>query len=269
MDKNNIDEKVLVVGAGNIGGAMARGLALTGTEVVLYNRSAGRLAAFEGTPGINILTTSLAEAVAAAPSVILVCVEGCAVAPVLGELAAYVRKSHPVVGSCAAAVTLAGMADALGSAAKGARLLRVLPNIAATCGAGVNLIASQGIDEAELTRLEAMLAPTGVCVRVDESLFGTAMSLSSCGLAYIFRYVRACTEAAVQLGIAPAVAVKLTAATLGGASAMLADGAHPEVLVDRVTTPGGLTIKGLNAMEDAGFSAAVMAGIIASTPSRS
>ncbi len=266
MKKQNTVEKVLVVGAGNIGGAMARGLAASGTEVVLYNRSAGRLAAYEGTPGITLLTTSLAEAASAAPAFVLVCVEGCAMEAVVRGLVPLVKKCRPVVGSCAATPTLDNIADWLGAAAKGTPLVRVLPNIAATVGRGVNLMASRGLDDTALAKIEAMLAPTGVCVPVDESLFGAAMSLSSCGLAYAFRYVRACTEAAVQLGISPAVAVRLTAATLGGAAAMLADGAHPEVLVDSVTTPGGLTVKGLNAMEKAGFSAAVMAGITASTP---
>lgn len=259
-------ERVLVVGAGNIGGAMARGLATAGVEVLLYNRSAGRLAAFEGVDGIAMRTTALPEALSARPSLILVCVEGCAVDAMLAAVAP--AADTAVIGSCAAASTLDNMAAALGKKGKNARLLRVLPNIADTCGAGVNLIASRGLADGDLVHIEHLLTPTGVCVPIDESLFGAAMSLSSCGLAYVFRYVRACTEAAVQLGIDPATAVRLTAATLGGAAAMLADGAHPEVLVDRVTTPGGLTIKGLNAMEEAGFSAAVMAGIIASTPAR-
>lgn len=267
MKTKNTTDKVLVVGAGNIGGAMARGLAAAGTEVILYNRSSSRLAAYEGTPGITLLTTSLAEAAATAPSLVLVCVEGCAMEAVVKDLSPLVKKHHPVVGSCAASATLDDISGWLGTAAKGTPLLRVLPNIAATVGKGVNLIASCGIDDEALTKIETMLAPTGVCVRIDERLFGAAMSLSSCGLAYAFRYVRACTEAAVQLGISPADAVRLTGATLGGAAAMLDGGAHPEALVDRVTTPGGLTIKGLNAMEQAGFSAAVMAGITASTPS--
>ena len=90
------------------------------------------------------------------------------------------------------------------------------------------------------------------------------MALSSCGIAYALRYVRANMLAGVQMGLSPEAARELASAVLAGTSKLLeVDSAHPEALIDRVTTPGGVTIRGLNAMEDGGFSAAIVSGLLA------
>jgi pyrroline-5-carboxylate reductase len=91
------------------------------------------------------------------------------------------------------------------------------------------------------------------------------MALASCGIAYAFRYIRAAVEGAVELGLSPGLAKTIEMQTLKGAVALLeANNSHPEAEIDRVTTPGGITIKGLNAMEEAGFSHAVIKGLKAS-----
>ena len=100
---------------------------------------------------------------------------------------------------------------------------------------------------------------------VEEKLLPAATALCSCGIAYAFRYIRAAVEGAVELGISPDDALHYVLQTLNGASALLEkEKIHPEAAIDLVTTPGGITIKGLNAMEANGFSAAVIAGIKAS-----
>ena len=146
------------------------------------------------------------------------------------------------------------------------KLLRILPNIAAKLGKSVNLLASSGLSTEEISTVKNLLSATGVCIEIEERLFGAAMSLSSCGIAFALRYVRACTEAGVELGLSPWQASDITAAVLSGTAAMLEHKEngrrpHAEELVDSVTTPGGLTIKGLNEMENNGFSKAVLAGI--------
>jgi hypothetical protein len=82
---------------------------------------------------------------------------------------------------------------------------------------------------------------------------GGAISLASCGIAYAMRYIRAAAEGGVELGFYPQDATEIVCQTVKGAAALIeAHHSHPEVEIDKVTTPGGLTIKGLNAMEDAG-----------------
>lgn len=256
------DPRVLVVGAGNIGGAMARGIAAGGTRVILFNRSERRLDAFRQVDNI-VTTTDLTAALDVNPVLVLLCVETDAVAPLLGRMAPMLARVNPIIGSCAAVPTLADLENGLGGALAAPRIVRILPNIAATVGESVNLLASRNMTQEDMDLVRRLISNTGSCFEVPENLFGAAMAVSSCGIAFALRYVRASVEGAVQLGLAPGLATDICAAMLRGTAAMLAGGAHPETLVDRVTTPGGLTIRGLNAMEDRGFSAAVTAGILA------
>ena len=97
---------------------------------------------------------------------------------------------------------------------------------------------------------------------VDERLINAGMALSSCGIAYVMRYIRAATEGGVELGFKAADALGIVLQTVRGAVELLqAGGGHPEAEIDKVTTPGGVTIRGLNAMEHAGFTSAVIRGL--------
>ena len=103
---------------------------------------------------------------------------------------------------------------------------------------------------------------------VDERLLPAATTLGSCGIAYAMRYIRAAMSGGVELGLKASEAQKIVAQTVKGAAALLGrDGAHPETEIDKVTTPGGLTIRGLNEMEHAGFTSAVIRGLKAGVKS--
>lgn len=262
---NITDNTILVAGAGNIGGAMARGLAAAGYNILLWNRSPQRLENFRSLARITP-TSSMSECLAKAPAMVLVCVEGEAVPSVLATMRAYTDLNRTIVVSCAAAPSLDKLENWLESA-NSPCLARVLPNIAATVGKSVNLIATRGLDGDQTELLDKVMAVTGTNFFIPEALFPAAMVISSCGIAYAMRYVRATTEGAVAHGISPDTASRLCAASMQGAASILLEGkAHPEQLVDSVTTPGGMTIRGLNAMEKAGFSAAVMASFDALKP---
>ena len=96
---------------------------------------------------------------------------------------------------------------------------------------------------------------------IEEKFLPAATALASCGIAYALRYVRAATEGGVELGFKAEDAQEIVARTIEGAVSLLKPGVHAEAEIDKVTTPGGLTIKGLNAMEKFGFSTAVIEGL--------
>ena len=126
---------------------------------------------------------------------------------------------------------------------------------------------TQGADEKIEKIITDMLSGTGKLIHVTPREMTAGMAVASCGMAYAMRYIRAAAQGGVELGLRPSTATAAVAQTLRGAAALLESrGSHPEEEIDRVTTPGGVTIKGLNAMEAAGFSAAVVAGIKASRP---
>ena len=105
----------------------------------------------------------------------------------------------------------------------------------------------------------------GDAMLVEERLMGAGMALASCGIAYAMRYIRAATEGGVELGMYARDAQRIVQQTLRGAVELLeATGGHPEEEIDKVTTPGGITIRGLNAMEQNGFSNSVIQGLKAS-----
>ena len=105
----------------------------------------------------------------------------------------------------------------------------------------------------------------GKSLITDEAHLAAGTTLASCGIAYAMRYVRAAAEGGIELGFKADVATDVVLQTLQGAVSLLqGTGMHPEAAIDQVTTPGGLTIKGLNAMENAGFTNAVIQGLKAS-----
>lgn len=240
-----------------MGAPIARALCEAGCAVAVFNRTAAKAEALAGgCPGMTV-AASAAEAAAGADMVVL------AVKPHL-----IIDVMHLVLPAApqAAVVSLAPGITLERLSAEGApRALRLMPNVAIACGEGMSFICHSADAAADASALADFLAPTGRVAVVEERLFEPAMAVASCGIAYALRYVRAAVEGAVALGISPADATAYVAQTLRGTAAMLLQpGApHPEALVDSVTTPGGSTIRGLMAMERAGFSAAVAAGLMA------
>ena len=110
-----------------------------------------------------------------------------------------------------------------------------------------------------------LVSTRGKAMLIKEELMPAATSLASCGIAFALRYIRAAQEGGVELGFRPQEAQEIVCQTLKGAIDLLSqEGAHPEAEIDKVTTPGGLTIRGLNAMEACGFTHSVQQGLRAS-----
>ena len=106
----------------------------------------------------------------------------------------------------------------------------------------------------------------GETLITDEQHLGAGTTLASCGIAYAMRYIRAAAEGGVELGFKADDAKRIVMQTVEGAVKLLeATGLHPEAAIDMVTTPWGVTIKGLNEMEHAGFTSAVIRGLKAGT----
>ena len=140
-----------------------------------------------------------------------------------------------------------------------------MPNTAAAVGKSMTFVCLN--DEARRFEdlFKTMFDSIGTTAVVDERLFGAATALCSCGIAYSMRYIRAASEGGVELGFRASEACEYVCRTVEGAAALIeAQKIHPEAAIDNVTTPGGLTIKGLNAMEKSGFTAAVIDGLKAS-----
>ena len=144
-------------------------------------------------------------------------------------------------------------------------MFRIIPNTAIAVKESVNLVAVNNASQTQVDLIKKIFDELGLTVLMEERLLGAGTALASCGIAYAFRYIRAAVTGAVELGLSPEAAKKIEMQTLRGAITLLeTNNSHPEVEIDKVTTPGGITIKGLHAMEEAGFTNSVIKGLIAS-----
>ena len=161
--------------------------------------------------------------------------------------------------SLAAGIPSAQMAQWL-SGADVKAAYTVIPNLAAEIGESMTF-ASAIVGKAD-ELVKSLFDQLGKTLIVDERRLQAGMMVASCGTAFALRYARAAMEGGVQLGLYPHEALEAVYQTMKGAVDLAGSrGTHPEAEIDRVTTPGGITIRGLNAMEEAGFTAAVIAGL--------
>jgi len=261
--------KIAIIGAGNMGGAIARGILggkLAGEyEVRLSNKSACKLDKIKADFQAAVTTTSNVEAASGA-DIIILAVKPWLVKQVIDEISASVDIEKVTLVSLAAGITVGDLCGMFCSPSQAVNsVTRAMPNTAIAVGESMTFICGDQASKAKVDELNMIFGSMGRSAVIPERMMGAAMALCSCGIAYAMRYVRAATEGAVELGLYPDAAKEYVFQTLRGAVALLeATGANPESEIDKVTTPGGVTIKGLNTMERNGFSTAVIEGLKAS-----
>lgn len=252
--------KIAIIGAGNIGGAMARGLMAKGaaepSSLTLTTAHEQSLAKYAGL-GCKLTTDNRAAARGA--DIVVLAVKPWLIPDVADEIKDVLSPGHQTVVSLAAGVDNKALSERLG---EGVDLVCVIPNTAIEIGESVTFLCPVNISGAGLDEVRSLFDRLGRTFVVDEAHLQAGTALASCGIAFAMRYARAATEGGVQLGFKPEVALEMVEQTVVGAMKLMeAHGSHPEVEIDRVTTPGGITIKGLNAMEEAGFTNAVIKGL--------
>ena len=144
------------------------------------------------------------------------------------------------------------------------QLVRAMPNTAIATGQSITCLATKGTDTA-LKKVDNLFQALGLTLLIEENLMQAATVLGASGIAFFMRYLRAATQAGVQMGFESQEAQKIAVQTAkGAASLILAHNSHPEVEIDKVTTPRGCTIEGLNEMEHQGFSSSLIKGVMTS-----
>lgn len=257
--------RIAIIGAGNMGGAIARGL-IKGTlfapqDITCTAKSeATTLKLRHLLPGVKILTDNC-EAVADADFVVI-SVKPWLMESILAEISPVLDFSRQIVISVAAGIPFETLCAYLKVEQSVPTLFRVIPNTAVEVLSSMTFIASHNASVEQCDMVEKIFSQLGHVIMIDESHMASATILASCGIAFAMRYIRAAAEAGVELGFSPAMAHKIVEHTVKGAAVLLLQsGNHPEVEIDKVTTPYGITIKGLNAMENEGFTSAVIKGL--------
>ena len=260
--------RISIIGGGNMGGAIAKGLLksnqIAAKDITISDISEKTLNNFRVISDEWRLTTSNQEAIADA-EIIILAVKPWLVENIAGEIREKTDYNNQIIVSIAAGVELKTLQSLF---SENAILFRLIPNTAIEVMESVSTVTSINASKEQIEKICSIFEEMGKVFYVEnEKLLNAFMALSSCGIAYAFRYIRAAMEGGVEMGIYPETAKEVIMQTLKGAVKLLEENhSHPETEIDKVTTPGGITIRGLNEMEANGFTNAVIKGLKKSLP---
>jgi pyrroline-5-carboxylate reductase len=260
------DERIGLIGAGQMGRALARGLVAAGVS------SADRIAAFDpAPPATEALREALPEAVICPDvgrllefaDVVLLAVKPQHLPALLTEVGRNEASRDKLFISIVTGFSLAALSEGLGHQ----RVIRVMPNTPCLVGCGASAYAlGAGVSEADAGLAARLLSAVGSAWELPESALDAVTGLSGSGPAYVYLMIEALSDGGVRMGLPRAVATALAAQTLLGAARMVQEtGNHPGELKDQVASPGGTTITALQLLERRGLRAALIDAVEAAT----
>lgn len=259
------DLRVAVIGGGKMGGVLIQGILAGKTArkgaVTVADKDRKRLDELKDLFGVETTTDNRKAAMKA--DVVILAVKPQVMAGVLGELKEDIGKAQLVV-SIAAGIPIDFIATRLRA---GIRIIRAMPNTPALCGEGATALApGPAVTKEDMLWTHRMFDAVGLTVEVKEELMNAVTGLSGSGPAYGFVIIEALADAGVLMGLPRDLAYKLAAQTmLGAAKLFLSGNKHPGELKDMVTSPAGTTIAALQALEEGGLRATMMAAVEAAT----
>jgi pyrroline-5-carboxylate reductase len=254
--------KISIIGGGNLGGAIAEGLLdskqIQADQLFVTRRKVEKLESFRlrgvHTSNDNAAATSFAD-------IIILAVKPYNMENVVNEIHPYMQPDQILV-SLATAVTISDIH--LWSSPE-TKIFRAMPNTATAVREAITCIASENGNDTEIKQIQALFSSIGESVVISEHLMEGATVLGACGIAYVLRFIRAMIQGGIEIGFDSQTATLIASHTVAGAARLLIENEqHPEAEIDKVTTPRGCTIAGLNEMEHQGFSSSLIKGIITS-----
>ncbi len=257
-----IKEEIAIIGAGNLGMAIARGIVGKGLsspdKITLTRRNLEALSAV-ASEGFSISDDN-SKTIAKA-EIIVLCVQPNQLETLILEVKDSLRKDQVIV-SVITGVSIEKLQTLVGSEKE---VMRAMPNTAIAIGESMTCISTSDASTSSIAKVELLFGALGKTLVIEEELMQASTVLGASGIAFFMRYLRAATQGGIQMGFDAKDAQLIAVQTAkGAASLILEKDSHPEVEIDKVTTPQGCTIAGLNEMEHRGFSSALIQGIMTS-----
>ncbi len=252
-----------ILGGGNLGRALARGWVRSGTlradQIHVTRRRADGLKELAG-EGFPVGTDNRAAIQGA--GTVLIAVQPQQVADLLDEIRDDLDPGRHTVISVVSGVAVAQLREMIPAPIP---VVRAMPNTAVSIGESMTCLSAGPDSIGGLDEAETLFDGVGLTLRIEDEMMVGATALCACGVAFFLRSVRAASQGGIEIGFHPEDALRLAAQTARGAASLaLLDNRHPESEIDRVTTPRGCTIAGLNEMEHQGFSSAMIKGFVLS-----
>ena len=254
-----------------MGGAIAGGILQSGYcqpgDMTCTARSQATLERLRSLdPGLN-LTLDNAAAVKGADMIIMA-VKPWKMETVIDEIKGVLDYGKQIVVSVAANVSIADLERMLlkeGDNIPLPVIFRAMPNTAVEVRSSVTFLATRNGSEEHVSAVSGLFGLLGKAVLIEEKLMAAGTALASCGIAYALKYIQAGMQAGIELGVYPKDGMRMVAQSLKGAAELILNNdTHPAAEIDKVCTPGGYTIRGINSMEHDGFTAAVINAMKAS-----
>ena len=252
-----------ILGGGNLGQALARGLVRSGTlgpdQIHVTRRRPDALEDLAA-EGFAVGISNLAAIERG--GTVLIAVQPQQIADLLDEIRDELDPGRHKVISVVSGVTVAQLRQMIPAPIP---VVRAMPNTAVSIGESMTCLSADPEGIGALDEAEALFKGVGLTLRIEDEMMVGATALCACGIAFFLRSVRAASQGGIEIGFHPEDALLLAAQTARGAASLaLRDNQHPESEIDRVTTPRGCTIAGLNEMEHQGFSSAMIKGFVLS-----
>ena len=254
--------KIAIIGGGNLGTAIATGLVKTkyakSQDIVITRRNVKALDAFQK-KGFEI--TSNNEAAAKGAEIVILAIKPFQIKEVLAGIKKSIT-SKTIVISVVTGISILEIESIIGTKTA---IFRAMPNTAIAIAESMTCISSNVVKDEVSDQVKSLFECLGKVAFINENLMNASTVLGACGTAFALRFIRANIQGGIEIGFDSVTASLIAAQTVkGAAELLLQNGTHPEQEIDKVTTPKGCTIAGLNEMEHRGFSSSLIKGIATS-----
>ena len=258
-----MSKKIAIIGGGNLGAAIADGLIMSEfsrpVEISITRRNLAPLSRFAER---GCMVHSDNKKAVREAEVVILAVKPYNYADIIKEIKPLLNPKKHIVVSVITGVWVEQLQKAIG---KPVPVIRAMPNTAIAIQQSMTCLSFAGATKVQIDYIQELFGQLGKTVLIDEKLMDAATVLGACGTAYAMRYIRANIQGGIEIGFDAATASLIAAQTIKGAADLLLEkGTHPEQEIDKVTTPKGCTIAGLNEMEHQGFSSSLIRGLVAS-----
>ncbi len=257
-----LDKNIAIIGGGNLGSSIAQGLinanAVEASKITITRRRIHLLDELKQ-KGVNTIEDNI-QAIKKS-EIIIISVKPHQVSDLIAEIKPHLDEKKHIVISVVTGITIKEFNDLLGDIP----FARAMPNTATALNESMTCLAFDEQNKVLEPLLIEMFDHLGQAVVIREELMGAATVIGACGVAFALRFMRAFSQGGIEIGFGAELSQLITAQTIKGAAKLILEsGNHPEKEIDKVTTPMGVTISGLNEMEHEGFSPAVIKGILTS-----
>lgn len=245
-----------IIGGGNLGVALALGISkyTIGNKVTITRRNIESIQYLEK-EGITVNSSNTKNIENA--DLIILTIKPFQVDLIIQEILPFIKNA--TIATAVSGLSIQKLQETTGFDLP---IIPIMPNIAIRFGESATCISYLEKDKTAAIKVIDLFNQLGTVAVIDEKLMDAATVLGACGTAYALRYIRASMQAGIEIGFDAQTALSIASQTAKGAATMaLEEKIHPEQLIDRVTTPQGCTIVGLNEMEHEGFSSSLIKGI--------